>query len=221
MNEDHYSFRLISLRNADLGESEVVDRAFKFWKTMWRDFFVQKDLEFPDWDDEFYRHDYLALLSYKERPVGFHLYGLQNLNIEACRGSKYMSSNFDEKFKETLIQQGTPKAMSINWLTIDVLFSKNNRKYSVIDLMGGLAMNSCDHLNYDLMIAAIRNDIPLAKKTLACGGVKLGEKLVYETPCDLVYLPKVRSVFPQETQNLIKQLWDKDQTNRETIKKAA
>jgi len=221
MREENYSFALISLRNATSEESVIVNKAFRFWKTMWKDFFVQKNLDFPHWEDEFYRHDYLSFLTYKERPVGFHLYGLQNLNLDPCLGSKYMQSNFDESFKSALIEQGTPKAMSINWLTIDVLFSRNNKKYSVIDLMGGLASESCELLGYDLMIAAIRNDIPLAKKTVACGGVKLGERLVYDTPCDMVYLPKGIDVFPEQTQSFVKELWNKSQAQSEIIKKAA
>lgn len=176
---------------------------------MWRPFFLNKSLVQPNWEDEFYRHDFVGLLTHDGRPVGFHLYGLQNLHIDSCKGTTYIKSNFNEDFLNSLASKDFNKAMSLNWLTIDVLFSQKQASVSLIELMGGLGLKVCESLNYDVTIAAIRNDIPLAKKSVSFGGVKLGEKLVYDTPCDLIYIPtESLNLLPEKSCKLVDSLWE-------------
>lgn len=214
--DESYSFNLISLRKTKEDEADIANMAFNFWKAMWEGFFRQKELSPPNWEEEFYRHDYLALIRYEDRPVGFHLYGLQNLNVNACLGTSYMQSNFNDDFVQNLKNKNYSKAMSLNWLTIDVLFSQKQKDLSLIELMGGLGQKACEELNYDVTIAAIRNDIPLAKKSISLGAVKVGEKSVYETPCDLIYIEKESlSLLPDRSFKMVNKLWNKTKIEKQ------
>lgn len=207
---EEYDFFFSSLKKAGPAQNEMIESAFKFWKRMWTLEFNRLGKKMPDWSDEFYRHDYIGVVSYKGRPLAMHLYGLQNLGISPCENSRYMTTNFTPEFAPTLRERGIERALSLNWLTVDILLARTIPDISLIEVMGGLGAQVCEWLSFDALIAAIRKDVPLADKAQTLGMKSLGTKDVYGGPCDLCYTTlESRELLGESSRSLINYLWEK------------
>lgn len=216
-----FQFILLKIRDCDRTSENLVNQAYFFWRTFWSKELSKFTNNVPKWADEFYRHDYVGLITYHGQPVALHLYGFQGLGLSACRGQSYFES-YSEDFITRVRRDGYHRVISTSWLAVNPTYQRLDDRILFSKCMLVLAQHVCRHFNYDANIATTRMDNGIAAKIIDWGGRSYGEKLHNDVQCALLLItPDVRVPISEYEQSFLNHIWKVDQLTTEITKIAA
>lgn len=211
-----FEFHLIKIRDAKLQDESIINLAYMFWKSVWMEELKTINGSLKCWGDEFYRHDYIGLVTYDQIPVGMHLYGLQNLNLGPCRDQSHFQSYTDD-FIPKLKEANINKVISASWLCVNPDFAKFDKDIVFSKVITQLSLRVCQLLGYQGAIAPARKDNGLSTKLKSWGVMSFGEKVVQNVMCEIVFCPShVEFPLTEKEKQLIGYVWqyEKSQTKK-------
>ena len=161
--------------------------------------------------DDFFRQDLISVIHRGNTIVGMTLHHIFDLQYESNREHSYFSSNYSKPFLEKLVDMGVNRAMSIEYLTVNPLWRKNNIDgFSLVDCLGSLATNFMGTFPIDAMIAPARADVGVSKVAKELGYISLQEGEVrHNVLCDLICLLRENIKLSQDVRvrEAVSNLW--------------
>lgn len=215
MHSSKYNFTLIDLKNEKQRVSaSFINEVFFFWKSFWKKELDDLESPYPNWADEFYRHEHLGILTMDSVPVALHLYARQNLLIAPCREQSYFTS-FSEAFTGKLVKDGYTDVLSAGWLTVNSDFVSNPDKIVFSKCLVSLSLKVCDYLGSQAILGPTRINNGVADKVISWGAKTYGQEMAYNTPVELIVIDTDTPIPLRDNErSLVEQIWTLDKQKK-------
>lgn len=209
--EMYQDLTLSQLPGKYLGQrlKKFYEEAFSFWHFHWDKAFKEIGLNFEVTCEEFFRHEFILVLSYKKKIVGVALMDSFDLSNSIHRRHSYFK-NYPEIIVEKLtkISHGA-LARTFGYLAVDPQYRKN---YRLADILLGLAVNKVLSEPNPFLITYTRNTRKTHELTYRLGAIPVAEGLTIRGEgSDFVYFDRssLKALLEHPQYSVIKSLWDR------------
>jgi hypothetical protein len=125
-----------SLHSAD---KELYSRAYAFWKQTWQKIFTDVGSPEAFWADDFYRQDYVPVITYDGQITAAHFYTVFDFDHPAVKDHRYFSifTPFAMKWVE---REQPSRVMSMEFLTVHPEWRKKDLGFSMAEVLISLGL---------------------------------------------------------------------------------
>ncbi|EQC46168.1 hypothetical protein M900_1750 [Bacteriovorax sp. Seq25_V] len=194
----HYS--LIKSKPTDPKEIELYNQIYEFWKSQWSDVLGDKFC-----GDDFFRQEYISVITDDEKIAAIHLYTNFNSAFESNQDHSYFK-DYPKDFFNKMRELNYLKYTTCESLTVHPDFRKTNLSRVLFQISFSLA----PYFHSDALIGPtiIKNG---ASKTGQEAGAQVAFSQInykgYE--CDILYYPKTCILIKQDqiVNHMVERLW--------------
>ena len=221
------NYRILNTRSV-LGSPDepLYNQVYDFWKNTWKTIFEKVGSPEAWLADDFYRQDYIPVLTYRDEIVAAHYYTVFDTRDPSLKDLRYFSI-FPQSSIDWLDSNQFSKIMSMEFLTVAKNWRKGSGNISFAEVLIALGFNLMIEQNFDASVgvAVKGTGVDLMAQRLNCDllteDIKRGNLqccLVAQTADNVIKHPDFVSAA------LIKHLWENRQvtpTQDETFTKIA
>lgn len=188
----------------------LYDRAFNFWFENWTKVFQELQAGKGVNADDFFRQDFVPVITYGEQLVAIHLYTLFDFRAQATLQHSYIKSNFNPAFVEACRERGLEKLMSMESIFANPDFRKSVTGINFPRLMASLGQKIfTEHTDAQAIFAPARADIKVSASVQPIGFEILQPNVILNNvPVDFIICMREKiQPPPGEEQLLVQRLW--------------
>ena len=189
---------------------DLHNKVYAFWRNFWTRVLEKNRSPHSLKIEDFFRQDLIGVLLHDGEPIGLHCSTYFNLNQTSAIDHPYFSSSFSGDYLKFLHAENKKVGLTIEYLTIDEAWRKQNFKYSLAEVLIGLHVELFKKSQADCIVAVARTDLKVHKMADKFGYSVIGEEVIkHNTPCALITCSKeeTREHPDVEVSEHISKLW--------------
>ena len=167
----------------------LCNKSYLFWKDFWLRIFQENGTNDTPNPDEFFRQDWLSVITRGKRGtvIALHTYTLFNLEQIAAREHSYVTGHFTQRYMDELQARGCRSAMTMEYFAVASEWRSGQLGVPLASVLLGLGLNVARSLEIDVIMGIARTDVGVDKMTHKFGAITVDKGLqLHNTPCDLV-----------------------------------
>lgn len=135
----------------------VYESAYLYWKQFWQDIYTQAGSPESFLADDFFRQDYLGILTSNEETVGMLFSTVFDLNQSSTVDHRYFKF-YPSSFLDALKAKGIQRVLSVEFLTANPKWRKSVTGLSYAEAIISLSMNMFRETPAEAVIGTARTD---------------------------------------------------------------
>ncbi|MGE5084654.1 MAG: hypothetical protein ACM3MG_00020 [Bacillota bacterium] len=168
MISNRLSYEILDLKDSNNYSLEKFQGAYSFWKSQWREFFIENKMDEHLVSDEFTRADSAGVLFYEDKIASIILFKERDLTLQCWRDDSYFKI-WPETLLTKLAHDKITKVMSAGYLTVHPLLRGDQFRPSLKNIMVALVGCHLTHTSAQAAICVTNNLKGVNSSTERCG----------------------------------------------------
>ncbi len=209
-NASEFKYTILPARFCAKQYLPLYDQAFKFWYDNWTKVFRDIQAEKTVNADDFFRQDFIPVITYREHLVAIHLYTLFDFRTEAVLQHSYVKTNFNNEFVGACRERGLEKMMSMESIFANPDFRKSKTGINFPRLMASLGQKIfTEHTDAQAIFAPARVDLKVSASVQPIGFEVLQPGVILNNvPVDFIICMRDKIQPPPDDEQLfVQRLW--------------